>query len=420
MTQTQRDIYIRDLATPDLPGYIQETINALNSAPPLFTSEAILSTAIQQEGLEDFGPDDFIERLNIILNATNDDKDLHSLGRQTIHSYCIKSAVQRLRLEQLYKQYPDIDSQPIARPIIIAGLPRSGTTHMVNMIATDTRLRSLPYWEALEPIPSSNERSNQGQREDPRIQRCREQLAAQEQLMPYFNAMHEMFPEYIHEEPELQYLDFSTMLFENLALLPAWRDYYLSHDQTPHYFYLKKVLMALQWLRGPKCWILKSPQHMEQLIPLQTVFPDATFVLPHRDPVSVTISYIYMLTYAARLSRDPVDPPRIASYWIDRIETLLQRFCRQVDHLPENQTVHVQFDTFMADPIGIIEKIYKVADQSLTMQARSTILNYINENPRGKHGKVVYNLQQDFGINKTDLYHRFQFYIEKFSLNCEY
>ena len=89
--------------------------------------------------------------------------------------------------------------------------------------------------------------------------------------------MHEMYPEHTHEEIELLGMDFSMMLFESFTLVPRWRDYYLAHDQFEHYRFLKRALKALQWLRGPKRWIFKSPQHMEQLPAVSREFPDATF-----------------------------------------------------------------------------------------------------------------------------------------------
>jgi hypothetical protein len=46
----------------------------------------------------------------------------------------------------------------IERPVIVVGLPRSGTTHLVNLIAADSRWRSLPYWESLEPVRAPGER----------------------------------------------------------------------------------------------------------------------------------------------------------------------------------------------------------------------------------------------------------------------
>ena len=105
--------------------------------------------------------------------------------------------------------------------------------------------------------------------------------------------------------------------------MPSWRDYYLTHDQTPHYEYLRTVLQVLQWLRGGERWVLKSPQHLEQFPALRTTFPDATFVVTHRDPVSVTASVATMITYTARMSHERVDPNHIGGYWADRIERML-------------------------------------------------------------------------------------------------
>ena len=90
---------------------------------------------------------------------------------------------------------------------------------------------------------------------------------------PLVAAMHPMEPDHVHEEIELQLPDFSSYNLEWVARAPAWRDYYLSHDQTPHYEYMKTVLQILQWYRPRQRWVLKSPQHLEQLGPLLLDLP---------------------------------------------------------------------------------------------------------------------------------------------------
>ena len=95
------------------------------------------------------------------------------------------------------------------------------------------------------------------------------------QAMPHFKLMHEMTTEHVHEEIQLLVNDFSSMLMETLGHVPAWRDHYLAHDQTPHYEHLRLQLQALQHLRGGRRWLLKSPQHLEQLPVLESVFPGA-------------------------------------------------------------------------------------------------------------------------------------------------
>jgi hypothetical protein len=60
--------------------------------------------------------------------------------------------------------------------------------------------------------------------------------------------------------------------------------------------------------------VLKSPQHLEQLVPLQGTFPDATIAITHRDPVSAIRSAITMLAYGDRMRRTRVDLAGVADY----------------------------------------------------------------------------------------------------------
>src|SRR5258708_34758441 len=113
------------------------------------------------------------------------------------------------------------------------------------------------------------------------------------------------------------------MFMETLAHVPRWRDYYLAHDQTSTYEYLATQQKALQLLRGGNRWLLKSPQHLEQLPVLEQVFPGVAVVCTHRDPVPVALSMVAMLTYSARMHRSPVPVEEIAAAWIDRLELML-------------------------------------------------------------------------------------------------
>ena len=133
---------------------------------------------------------------------------------------------------------------------------------------------------------------------------------------------------------------------------PRWRDYYLAHDQTPHYAYLKTVLQILQWRRPGERWVLKSPQHLEQLGPLLATFPDATVVVTHRDPVSVVQSAATMMTYAARMNYRTPEPDYYLSYWTDRIRRLLEASLRDRHLVPADRCHDVLFHEFMADDAG--------------------------------------------------------------------
>lgn len=413
-------IRIADLAAPVLTDVQRMAIEATADLRVDLSERAVLDKAVQRTGLSDFGADDFRGRLRVWLRSADEDAELAPIGRLGVFNDCVRYAANRLRLEDVLRRHPEILDVAIERPIIIAGLPRSGTTHLVNLISADRRLHSLPYWESLEPIRDPREADGPNG-EDPRYLRCRRSFEQQDAMMPLLRAMHHMTPEHVHEEIELQALDFSSYLLEWIATVPRWRDHYLRHDQTPHYAYLKKALQAVQWQRGgeAKRWILKSPQHMEQLRALWHTFPDATIVLTHRDPVSVIRSAVTMLAYGDRIRRTRVRPRAVAEYWIERIETLLRACVRDRDAVPTAQSVDVLFHQLMADDVATVERIYALAGLEMTGAARGWLEGYMRDNPRGKHGQVVYDLQADFGYDPDAVRRRFDFYTARFPVAVE-
>jgi hypothetical protein len=231
---------------------------------------------------------------------------------------------------------------------------------------------------------------------------------------PFLAAMHPMNPDHIHEELELMGPDFASYNYEWLAPSPQWRDHYLGTDQTPHYEYMKTVLKILQWQQGPDRWVLKCPQHMEQLTILNKVFPDATIAITHRDPVAVIQSAITMLGYGQRMNRKQVDLQGLLTYWSDRIESLLRSCVRDRDSLAPERTIDVPFNEFMADDIGTVKKIYECANLDFNEGARLQLQGYMDAHPRGKEGRIIYDLEGDFGISREQLRQRFAFYFERF------
>ena len=412
------EIRIADLASPDLTPVQKSVVEAAGGMPVEFSQEAVLDAACGATGLSDFGADDFRGRLAIWLQAVDEDAELGSVGRIGVFRDITRYATNRLRFEDLLKRHPEILDVEIDRPIVIAGLPRSGTTHLLNLIASDRRLRSLPYWESIEPIPIPGEQLD-ANGVDPRLVRCRENYKQQDMLMPLLKNMHDMAPEHVHEEIELQCIDFSSYELEWIATVPRWRDHYLAEDQRSSYAYMKNVLRALQWMRGPKRWILKSPQHMEQLGPLMDTFPDATVAITHRDPVSVIASTVTMLVYGDRIRRTRVDPPAVAAYWIDRIERLLRTCVKDRDRIPADRSIDVLFHEFMDGDVAMVRRIYELADLEMTAEAQTDLDAYMLENPRGKHGRIVYDLKGDFGVERSELRERFGFYFDRFPVEVE-
>ena len=422
MTGRPSAIRIDDLADPQFPPHIAEMMRSVEpiAADLDFTIDAVTEQAAAETGLESFGDDSFREPISVLLRALDSEAGLSPFGRVSSHAQTVGHLKNRLRVEDLVAANPEILDVEIARPIVIVGQPRTGTTHLHNLMSVDPALRTLPYWESLEPVlPSDEQKAVDDGAPDPRRARCEVGLALVNEAMPNFKRMHEMTVDHVHEEIQLLALAGSTMLFETMAVMPSWRDYYLAHDQTPAYRYLKKVLQCCQWLRGGERWVLKSPQHLEQIPALLDVFPDATFVFTHRDPIAVITSCNTMMAYSARLSAAKVDPPKIGRYWSERIQTKLNAGMRDHDLLPSERTIDVPFDEFMAGDVAMVTRIYATAEQPFTAEARAAMEAFVIDNPRGRHGGVIYDLEGDFGIDPAELRESMRPYTDRFGVTLE-
>ncbi len=388
---------------------LRQMMGSMAAACPL-DADALHTKAAAETGLGDFGSDDYRERLDVYLDALQGISGMHDMGVVNFHAQLLQWLKNRLLLTDLLSRHPEICDIELEPPVVIAGLPRTGTTHLHNLLAAAPTFRTIPYWESNEPFPLPSE---VGVEPDPRRTRMDVAVEVMNLVMPRFALMHEMTTDHVHEEIQLLANDFSTMLFETLGHVPKWRDYYLSHDQTTHYEYLATELKALQFLRGGRRWLLKSPQHLEQLPVLNAVFGGVIVVCTHRDPVPVVLSMLAMLTYSARMHRYPVPVQEIAATWTDRLELMLNALVRDRDVLPPERSIDIRFDDFMADEMGVASRIYDLAGEPLRADARAAIEGYLAGHERGRLGRIATSAEM-FGLDDEDLRNRFKPYTDRF------
>lgn len=410
-------IHLTDLAHPVLNDIEAATVA---SAPPMDLTEALILGAAQAEtGLSNFGAPDFRERLGVWLQAIDEDAGQNDFGRASTAQSLIRFAANRLKIEDLLKREPTILDTVIDRPIIIAGLPRSGTTHLVNILAQHPDLRSMELWETNEPVPRDDEHSWASDDSNPRYVRSNDVWHVMNNVLEHWSAMHEWAPGHVHEECELQSFDFSSYMLDWFGRVPRWQSYYAAHDQTPHYAYAKKVVQIMTWYKGPNRWVMKSPPNMENLPALFNVYPDATVAITHRDPVAVLQSAITMMAYLDRLRRKDADLPGLAEYWIGRIERLLRQCVADRDKVPQDHVIDVMFHDYMANPRAVVDAVCARAALPVTPAADTAFTAYLDDNQRHKHGRVHYDLASDFGVDIAALRRRFAFYYDRFPVQRE-
>jgi hypothetical protein len=271
----------------------------------------------------------------------------------------------------------------------------------------------MPWWEVVEPTPFPGDGPGPDGL-DPRYARCLADYELSVAHDPVMVVAHDRPPHAIEEDCELMDLDFCSYTLEWHARVPLWRDRYLELDQDAHYRFLRRQLQVLSYLRGPNRWVLKTPQHLEQLGPLMRTFPEATIALTLRDPVAVIQSAITMLAYGDRLRRREVDADGLATYWVDRIERLLRAAVVDIGRIEATRRVDVEFGAFMADELGTVERILDAAGIGMSDPARRQLEAYIRTNPRGKNGRLAYDLRRDFHLDPNEVRERFGFYFDAF------
>jgi hypothetical protein len=410
-------IRIDDLREPVHSDAAKAALELVDTIPFDLSTKGIIEAARAECDVPLFEDAELFARLDEYVEAVLSDRGYNRMGQFGTWNSLKRYLIQRSRLEALYAEHPEIDEIRIERPLIIAGLPRSGTSHLLNLLGADPRLRALRRWESQEPIPSLATR--RGEAPDDRIANGQAGLDQQDLLIPLMKNMYDVPNDGIHEEVELQNLCLSSLLLAASVEVTGWMRRYFERDQRPHYAFLKRALKALHFLEPNERWVLKSPQHLAWLPALVETFPDATFVVTHRDPVGVLASWLTMTTYAARLSRSPVDVEAWAEHATTMQKVLLDAVVRDHAVLPKEQTQHVYFHEFMADDVATLERIYSRAEFDMTPRARASLQHYIETHPRGRHGKVVYDLEGDFGISRERAYALFADYLDTFPVERE-
>ena len=405
-------VHLADLVDPEFSPEVEEMralMGAMVDQCPL-DAAALHARARADTGLDDFGPRDYEERLDVLLAAIRDTAGADGPGQINFYAQILQLLKNRLLFTDLLGRHPEIRQIEVEPPLVIVGLPRTGTTHLHNLLAAGSTFRTLPYWESMEPWPLPDEVDVDP---DPRRARCDAAVEFMNAAMPYFPLMHEMTTDHVHEEIQLLANDFSTMYFETLGHVPAWRDYYLEHDQTPHYLHLRAQLQALQFVGGGGRWLLKSPQHLEQLPVLAEVFPGLAVAVTHRDPSEVVVSMATMVAYSARMHRAPVPAHLIGPYWEDRIERMLDALMADRGAIPVERSVDVRFTEFMDDELGTIGRVCAMAGHDVTPALLASMTGYLHSHPRGRLGAIDYR-PGDVGLDRDELRERFAPYVARF------
>jgi len=383
------------------------------------TVDGVLSAARRKTGLSDFGNEGFIEPLEVLVDSINREAALNPVGHMIIRGRIAGVLSNKLVTQDTIKRHPEILDIPVEAPIVVAGLARSGTTMLQRLIAQDPSIRSLASWEAINPAPP---KQKPRQKKDPRLAQAAAATKALKYISPGFFAIHPTEPDAPEEEVILLEQAFLTTTPEAMMNVPTYSKWLEEQDHLPAYQALKGMMQYLQWQRpgiGQDVrWVLKTPHHQEYFDPLLEVFPNATIVHTHRDPLKTSASFFSMVTYLQMIFSDDVDPQRVGAHWLDKIELMARRAMATRDRVKDKGFVDVSYYDLIEDPLPQVQRVYEEAGAELTPEARKAMESSRKVNKQHKYGRHKYSLA-DFGMTKDDVESRIAPYRARFNIPYE-
>jgi len=380
-----------------------------------FDVRALIDTARSNTGLRDFGEGDFESGLERIVHALENEALLGDLGRAVWQGRLLGLLTQRLHVEDWYTRHSEIEDQEIEAPIFIVGLPRTGTTALSHLFACDPAIRSLRVWESAEPTPPPEAAT---QDSDPRIARAEAQIGAIQQLSPGLAAMHEDTPTGPTEHQDLLGMSFRTNHFLGMAWMPSYAKWFYDCDMVEAYAYHRRVLKLLQWRCPPTLWHLKSPSDSFALDAVVQTYPDARFVMTHRDPARVLASVCSLIATVQEMTGGRPDPGALGEAELNAWALAIQRTLRVRDEVAKSRFVDLHFHDLVGGPLAAIESTYAGLDMPLSAAARDRFQAHVAANPRGKHGEHRYALS-DWGLDDAAVRRAFDFYIHRCDVRIE-
>ncbi|WP_345424080.1 sulfotransferase [Halioxenophilus aromaticivorans] len=362
-------------------------------------------------GLKANLPDDAINGLTQLVKSIVDEAPLSEQGLQSSKKMILNNLANRIRVDHYLEQHPELLQQAIETPTFVFGLPRTGTTLLINLLAEDPARRAFIRWESLNSVPPPKASEV---RTDPRYFEAQALIEQSLKYVPHISAIHH---ENADSPTECQFSmsqTFCSQLFESMIDIPSYRKWFLSTDYLPAFKYHKRLLQLLQ-THAPGQWTLKNPWHPLYLTALKEVFPDAQLIMTHRDPVEVVGSACSLIKHVRLLTHEHVDLEKIGSTTIDIFQRMIDNIINYKVKYGENSIYDIQYQDIIKNPTESIHNIYRHFNQPLTNEAKNAMKKYLTDNPKGKHGKHEYILEE-FGLNEAYIRSIFSDYYDRFLL----
>lgn len=411
------------LRVPPLPRPVRVGLRAWDLAArmgvgrPDFSESKLIAEARRRTGLEHFGNDDFRLPMRRLLHSLEEEADLHLLGRSVMRTAVLRALECRLRLENLSDLYPEIEKDPVSKPVFITGMQRTGTTKLHRLLACAPELRSLSAVEALCPAPLGRPMRDEPGEWKRRARQARVAELGMKYMSPALFAIHPIEAESPEEDVFLFDVTFVSPAVDASLSVPRYTQWMREIDPRPPYAYVRRLIQMLLWQK-PGRYLGKAPHHQENLDVLLDVFPDARVIHTHRDPLKVVPSFASMMAHTGAMLSREVDARRVGRRVADQMVNSVERAIESRAKAPEGSVLDVHYADLVASPMEQMKRIYDFLELDWSSEATANMQRWLAGNPQHKYGAHHYSLE-DFGLDREELHARFKGYRERFGVEIE-
>ncbi len=383
----------------------------LGARVPNLDEADLLAAAERATGLSDFGADSFRPGLRELLRCFEGEAQLTTLGRVMARGTVTSALATRLRLVDWRKRRPEVAEQEIRAPLLVLGMPRTGTTLLHGLLSQDPALRAPLTWEVAEPCPAPETATYAS---DPRIAAAHARARDIEKVAPGFLAIHPMGALLPQECVSLTAPEFMSMQWDATYPVPSYQRWCEAQDAGPSYRWHRAFLQHLQSRHRGARWVLKTPAHLLTLDALFAEYPNACVVQTHRAPSQVVASLASLECTLRGAATDAIDPLAQGELAAALIERMLRAGVRSRAAHPEREGrfFDLAYPDLVADPIGSVERIYRHLDLAFSRDAEQRMRQFLADNASDKHGVHKY-APETFGLERSALDERYRFYTDR-------
>ncbi|GGK35069.1 sulfotransferase family protein [Nocardia camponoti] len=365
------------------------------------TIDDLHASATKLTGLTDFGTDDYLEGLGVLLDSYRDEAGLTEFGSKMSRFFLRGALIARALSEAAWAAQPP--ETPITAPIFVTGLPRTGTTALHRLLAADPAHQGLEMWltEFPQPRPPVDSWAS-----NPAFQQIDAGLRAQQVRDPDFMGLHYMSAGDVEECWQLLRQSSMSHSYECLAHVPSYSRWLAAQDWTPAYARHRRNLQLIGH-NDPRRWVLKNPSHLFCLDALLAVYPDAIVIQTHRDPATVLASVCSLNDHATRGWSTVFTPDVIGRTQLDLWARGAAEFAAARARHPEATFLDVDFADLRADPVGVVTSIYAALGTEFTDAARAGVLALDAESHSGARKPTHNYALADYGLTPDLIGERF-------------